>query len=134
MAAVEVLHSDRWGDILDRPADRCVEIRWYDTTSEMSGDDFNGFLEIYAGVVERCGRAGALIDAVQFKMDMAQMDPGWRDENIIPRYNAAGLRKFAFIMPPGMPAIGAEPAPEGPAKFPTAYFGARADALAWLDD
>ena len=65
-------------------------------------------------------------------MDMSLMNPGWRDQNIIPRYNAAGLAKFAFIMPKGMPAIGAVPAPEGPADFPTAYFASRADALAWL--
>ena len=60
------------------------------------------------------------------------MSLGWRDANIIPRYNAAGVKKFAFIMPAGMPAIGDDPAPEGPAHYPTAYFGSRAEALAWL--
>ena len=60
------------------------------------------------------------------------MSMGWRDEHIIPRYNAAGLKKFAFIMPEGMPAIGAAPEKEGSANFPTAYFGSRNDALAWL--
>ena len=60
------------------------------------------------------------------------MDANWRDANIIPRYNAAGVTKFAFLMPEGMPAIGAPPAPEGPAEFPTAYFGRRADAVEWL--
>ena len=98
----------------------------------MSGEDFNAFLTIYAGHVENCGRGGGLIDAVQFAMDMSKMEMGWRDEHIIPRYNAAGLKKFAFVMPPGMPAIGAQPAPEGPADFPTAYFGSRADALSWV--
>lgn len=43
-----------------------------------------------------------------------------------------GITKFAFHMPQGMPAIGNAPAPEGPAQFPTAYFGTRADALRWL--
>jgi hypothetical protein len=38
------------------------------------------------------------------------MDGPWRDVNIIPRYNAAGVRKFAFHMPDGMPMIG-EPRP-----------------------
>jgi hypothetical protein len=60
------------------------------------------------------------------------MDGGWRDANIIPRYNAAGVRRFAFVMPAGMPAIGAAPAPEGPGDFPTGYFGRREDAIAWL--
>lgn len=132
MTTVRAVHSDRWGDILDRPDDGCVEIRWYDTTSEMTGDDFNEFLATFAGCVEDCGRPGGLVDAVQFKMDMSRMSMGWRDEHIIPRYNGAGLKKFAFVMPHGMPAIGNAPAPEGPAKFPTGYFGSRAEALAWL--
>ena len=63
---------------------------------------------------------------------MAHMDGTWRDENIVPRYEAAGVRKFAFHMPAGMPAIGSDPAPEGVAKYPTGYFGTRRDALAWL--
>ena len=130
--AAKTLYSDGWGDIIDRPDDGCVEIRWFDTTAGMDGDDFNAFLATYAGEVEKCGRPGGLIDAVQFRMDMSKMNPGWRDEHIIPRYNAAGLKRFAFIMPAGMPAIGAPPAPEGPAEFPTGYFGSRADALAWL--
>ena len=51
---------------------------------------------------------------------------------IIPRYNQAGVEKFAFLMPEGMPAIDAPPAPEEPVSFPTAYFGSRADATARL--
>lgn len=125
-------YSDKWGECIVRPADNCSEIRWFDTTVDMSGDDFNRFLAAFAEVVERAGLAGALVDAVQFRMDMAKMSMGWRDEHIIPRYNAAGLKKFAFLMPAGMPAIGAPPTREGPADFPTAYFGSRLDALNWI--
>ncbi len=127
-----IVHADRWGDIIDRPEQDVIEIRWFDTTVAMTGADFNAFLATFAGHVEACGRAGALVDSVQFRMDMALMDAGWRDANIIPRYNAAGVRKFAFLMPLGMPLIGQEPAPEGPAEFPTGYFGTRGDALDWL--
>ncbi len=134
MAAIQVVYSDQWGEILDRPDDGCVEIRWFDSTEAMTGADFNDFLATYAGQVEACGRSGGLVNAVQFRMDPTKMDPGWRDANIIPRYNAAGVKKFAFIMPAGMLAIGADPAPEGPADFPTAYFGRRAAALAWLGE
>jgi hypothetical protein len=35
-------------------------------------------------------------------------------------------------MPAGMPAVGAPPAPEGPAALPTGYFDSRPAALAWL--
>ncbi len=126
-------YSDQWGECIVRPNDGCSEIRWFDTTETMSGDDFDNFLGEFASVVEGAGQPGALVDAVQFKMDMRRMSMGWRDENIIPRYNAAGLRRFAFIMPAGMLAIGAPPATEGPAAFPTAYFGSRQAAVAWLN-
>ena len=66
-------------------------------------------------------------------MPPQEFDPDWRDANIIPRYESAGVRRFAFHMPEGMPTIGAEPMREGPASFQTGYFGTRATALAWLN-
>lgn len=132
MTQATIVYGDHWGEIIDRPTEDCVEIRWFDTTSAMAGDDFNEFLTRYAEQVEACGRRHALVDSVQFKMDMARMSMDWRERNIIPRYNAAGLRKFAFIMPRGMPAIGTPAAKEGQAAFPTGYFATRTDALEWL--
>ena len=129
---IKIIYSDRWGDIIDRQSDDCVEVRWFDTSSAMDGADFNTFLTRYAEQIEACGRSNGLIDAVQFKMDTSKMIADWRDEHITPRYNAAGLKKFAFILPEGMPAIGSAPAKEGVANFPTAYFGARTDAMAWF--
>jgi len=133
MANPTIKHADQWGECIDRPDDNCVEIRWFDTTRDMDAEDFNQFLSAFATTVEASGRRGGLVDAIQFMMDMAKMSVGWRDKNIIPRYNAAGMKKFAFIMPQGMPAIGNPPAAEGPADFPTAYFATRADALNWLN-
>ena len=62
-------------------------------------------------------------------MNPAGVRMGWRDKEIIPHYNRAGIRKFAFVMP----VIGAGPAPEGPAEFPTAYFSEPEGAYQWLD-
>jgi hypothetical protein len=55
----------------------------------------------------------------------------WRDAHIIPRYGAAGVRKFAFLMPAGFPEAGSE-AVEGPAIFPTRWFVDRTEAFTWL--
>jgi hypothetical protein len=99
----------------------------------MTEPEFQHFLEQFAACIEECGLEGGLIDALQFRMDTSQLSAGWRDQNIIPRYNQAGMKKFAFIMPEGMPAIGTEPTPEGPASFPTGYFDKRTAALAWLN-
>ncbi len=131
MASTIVL-EDRWGEVIDRPDSDLIEIRWFDTTRDFDSGTFNQWLSRFAEAVEATGRSRVLTDATVFAMSRDQMDGPWRDANIIPRYNAAGVEKFAFLMPAGMPAIGAPPQPEGPADFPTAYFGTRQDALDWL--
>lgn len=130
--ASTIVWEDIWGEVIDREQADVIEIRWYDTTREFDRDSFNSWLAGFAGAVEAAGRSRILTDATSFTMAMEHMDGEWRDANIIPRYNAAGVKKFAFLMPQGMPAIGAEPTIEGPADYPTAYFGTRRDALAWL--
>jgi hypothetical protein len=82
--------------------------------------------------VERCRRSGVLVDSTAFRMSPAKIDGPWRDANIIPRYDAAGVRKFASRMPEGMPMIGQPPQNEAPGRFPTGYVGKREEALAWL--
>jgi hypothetical protein len=120
------------GEVFDRPSADLVELRWFDTTAEMSTAEFQSWLEKFAECVERGGRRGVLVDSTAFRMSPAKMDGPWRDANIIPRYNAAGVTKFAFHMPEGMPMIGGPPADEAPGGFPTGYFGRRQDALDWL--
>lgn len=126
------VYEDQWCEIFDRPSADLIELRWFDSTATMSRQEFQSSLSTFAGCVERCRRSRVLIDSTSFRMNPANMDGQWRDANIIPRYNAAGVARFAFHMPEGMPMIGATPAPEGPATFPTGYFGTRQAALGWL--
>ena len=127
-----IAFTDDWGEVIERPEHDTIEIRWFDSTATMSGDEFNDWLSRFAAEVERTGRSRVLVDGLTFLMPMQRMDAGWRDAHIIPRYNAAGVERFAFLMPAGMPAIGAPPATEGPATYPTAYFGTRRSAMEWL--
>jgi hypothetical protein len=131
-ARVEHLFEDIWGSIIDRPNAGFVEIRWFDTTSELTADDFQSFLATFASLLETLPGRAVLVDATSFGMNAEHMNGEWRDANIIPRYNAAKVRKFGFHMPRGMPFIGQEPAREGPADFVTGYFESRRDAIAWL--
>jgi hypothetical protein len=133
MAEITV-YEDLWGKIVDHAADGILEIRWVDASAGMTTNDFNQWLIQFATDLARLGRRFALVDAVQFRMARDRMDGAWRDANVIPRYNKAGVQRFAFVMPPQMPLIGTPPAPEGPADFPTGYFGTRADAFAWLGE
>lgn len=132
MTAVTNVYEDRWGAIIDHADAGYVEIRWYDTTSAMSVNEFHQWLANFATQVERLRRPGILVDATRFLLDPAKMSDEWRDAHIIPRYNTAGVKKFAFHMPEGMPAIGSPPAIQRPAAFPTAYFARRQAALDWL--
>ncbi len=129
--ASQVLYEDQYGEIIDRPDAGVLEIRWFDGTSQLSSEAFNLWLDRFAEFVEKSKRSRLLVDSTGFNMDMSKMDGAWRDQNIIPRYNAVGGEKFAFLMPSGMPAIGSESV-ESPGIFPTAYFGRREDALDWL--
>ncbi|MEE8330446.1 MAG: hypothetical protein V3R84_01610 [Acidimicrobiia bacterium] len=126
------VYEDEWGEVVEDSEADLIEIVWSETTAGMSIEEFNRWLDGFAGLVEKQDRHKVLVDSTLFLMDTLLMDAPWRDANIIPRYNAAGVKKLAFLVPEGMPLIGAEPAPDGPADFPTAYFGDRDDALAWL--
>ncbi len=128
----EQIYEDGWGEVFDRPTADLIELRWFDTTAEMSAHEFQSWLTKFAECVERCGRSRVLVDNTAFRMSPTKMDGPWRDVNIIPRYNAAGVRRFAFHMPEGMPMIGVPPANEAPGRFATGYFGTRQDALDWL--
>ena len=127
-----IAFTDEWGEVIDRPEHDIIEIRWFDGTATMSGTEFNDWLSRFAAAVERTGRSRVLVDGLAFAMPPGRMDANWRDANIIPRYNAAGVKRFAFLMPAGMPAIGAPPTKDGPAAYPTAYFGTRGAAMEWL--
>jgi len=129
---MQQVYEDKWSEVFDRPSADLIEVRWFDSTAEMSAGDFQSWLTKFAESVEKSGRSRVLVDSTAFRMSPAKMDGPWRDANIIPRYNAAGVRKFAFLMPDGMPMIGEPPAKEGPGRFPTGYFGRRQDALDWL--
>lgn len=127
-----IVHEDHWGSIIDHPDRDTLELRWFDSTAAFTGETFNDRQAIIAGALEQSGRHLMLIDAVQFGMRAEEMDVEHRDTHTIPRFNAAGLRKIALIVPADFPMIGMPPAPEGPSDHPTAFFATRADATAWL--
>jgi len=133
---IEVARN-QWGAVLHHPDTRTLELKWFVSTRQMTDNDFKATLELYASQGERlqpitCG----LIDATEFLHTFADNEAlAWRDEHILPRYNAMGMTKFAFHMPPAAPGTveaGGTPAIEGRASFPTGWFSTRERASAWL--
>jgi|SRR5215831_11256166 len=131
-ATVSHVYEDRFGEVIDHAAGGYLEIRWYDATEAMSAADFQNWVAAFAGEVEQRHRPGILVDLTRFRMDQEDMDGNWWYEQIVPRYNKAGVEKFAFLALEGMPAIGTPPAQAKGAAFPTAYFARRQEALSWL--
>ena len=128
---------NQWGAILHHPDWHTLELKWFPSTRTMTDDDFKATLELHATQAEHLQPITyMLIDATEFFHSFA--DPGvlaWRDENIIPRYNRAGVTKFAFQTQPdatGTVESGAQPAIEGRANFLTAWFRTREGAYQWL--
>lgn len=111
---------------------RSIELGWRAKTAEMSAADFQRALERLAHQIREREATGALIDVRSFRFAMTPDLDRWRTENIVPAYNAAGLRRFAYLLPPG-----ADYRPGGggdSATFVTDYCDDAEQARAWLRD
>jgi len=131
---VEVARN-AWGVILDHERWRTLELSWLSSTRAMNDDGFKKTLELFAAEGERARPGYMIIDATEFRHEVSDGVLEWRDREIIPRYNAAGVKKFAFLWPEGTPGTvetGGTPEPEGPANFPTGWFTGRGRAYQWL--
>jgi hypothetical protein len=125
------LYQDRFGAITYGAAKQILELRWSAETEVMTESDFRGWLERFASAAEQHHVPFALIDTQVFKHHPAADFGPWRDEHIIPQYNRAGIKRFAFLLAEGS-APNTEPAPEGPALFPTGYFDSRERIERWF--
>src|SRR5262249_15788870 len=124
--------TNQWGEIIHHEADRILELRWL--PSKMTDGAFKATLALYAWQAENIRPSFLLIDATQFRH---QFGPGvmqWRDDCIIPRYGAAGVERFAFHVPPGLPqhmeARGTGDFAE-PRTVPPHWGSVRRNALNW---
>jgi hypothetical protein len=121
--------ENEWAVIVDYKD--WLELRWLRSTSTMTDGGFMATLCLFAFEAEKARPKALLIDATDFTHTFGPGVMDWRDAHIIPRYGAAGVRRFAFLMPRGFPKAGEE-AFEGPAVFPTKWFVDRQEALHWL--
>jgi len=121
--------QNEWGVIIDH-AD-VLELQWLPSTKTMTDGGFMATLCLFAWEAEKTRPKALFIDATEFEHTLGPGVMEWRDAHIIPRYGAAGVRRFAFLMPAGFPKAGME-AVEGPAIFPTKWFVDREAAFEWL--
>src|SRR5690242_4387000 len=135
MSVPAQLASTTWAVILHHRDDGILELRWLPSTADMTDGGFKATLALFAFEAEKVRPAFLLIDALQFRHTFGEGVMEWRDDHIIPRYGAAGARKFAFHVPEGVPNTiesGGRELVEGQAIFPTAWFSDRNNILAWF--
>jgi hypothetical protein len=123
------LVRNEWGAIGQHAG--FVELRWLPDAPPMSDGAFMATLCLLATEAEKERPRGLLIDAVTFRHSFGPGVMAWRDASVVPRYGAAGVRRFAFVMPPSFPGAGTESV-EGPAVFTTRWFTVRDEAVRWL--
>jgi len=122
-----ITYYDKWNTL---------ELKWLPTTKQATEAQARDAMALFATETEKLKPRFLLVDTTEFFHRWADDMMAWRDREIIPHYNAGGVAKFAFVTGEGVPfptvESGAEPAPEGPASFPTGWFAGRDRAYEWL--
>lgn len=111
-------------------------MEWLEGSAGMTDNDFMRSMERYAAFAEERRAPNMLVDVTRFRHSPGEHVGAWRDEHIIPRYNAAGVKRFAFLVPPeasGTVEAGGQPEMEPPGNFPTGCFEDRQHIFDWFD-
>ena len=129
------LDRDEYGVIKHHTQEGVLELEWLEASADMTDDDFKASMERYAQLAGEHSTPNLLVDLKSFRHSPGKGMGPWRDEHIIPVYNAAGVKKFAFLCPAGTPGTvedGGEPTREPPGEFLTGYFFQRQGIVDWF--
>lgn len=124
-------HRNEFLSISHEREEGIVLLRWTEKTAGMTDENFKEALERFAGCAEQYSAKSLMVDVAKFRHSPSAEVGKWRDATIIPRYNKAGIRKFAFVTgkegaaPPGPPKAGE--------AFVTRFFGSETEARRWLE-
>lgn len=127
------LYRDQFGVLLEDLDHRMLELKWLDDSASMTDEDFKAWLDRFSAEAEARRQPYLVINVRQFRHRPGPEVASWRDQQVIPRYNRAGVTKFAFLLPEGSPGAGGTPAPEPPGTFPTGYFDHPAKIEGWFN-
>lgn len=125
------IHRNDFLVMSHEPESKLILLRWLERTAEMTDENFKDALDRFAGFAEQYSAKSLMVDVAKFRHSPSVEVGKWRDATIIPRYNKAGIRKFAFVTgkegaaPPGPPKAGE--------AFVTRFFGSETEAKRWLE-
>ena len=129
---LEQLYEGPYLRILWDENSKIIGIDWKETTAAMTNEEFKAVLMLFATHVEFKRALGILVDVIKFRHKVQPEVQEWRVKNISTRYAAAGVRRFAFLLPTGMriPPTMSQSAPEE--QFLTGAFDNFDKAWNWL--
>lgn len=125
------LHRDDFAQFIYDPDSRVLSILWTEATEGMSTEDFKAGLERLADYAEAHRSPRVLVDVSNFRFRPPPEIGPWRETQIVPRYNEAGVERFAYVHGAGATLPPATPSPDSEI-FETRHFDSRADAIAWM--
>jgi hypothetical protein len=126
---MNTLEDTKYWSMTHNPQTRSIELDWKRETSVMTTEDFKRALERLAGRIRDESATGTLIDVRSFGFRMTPELDSWRREQVIPAYNAGGLQRFAYVLPP---RVAYRPGDGGAtAEFTTEYFDDPDRARSW---
>jgi hypothetical protein len=132
----EIVAKDKWSHLIFYPDWNSLELKWLPETREATEEDARSSMETFAAEAVNRRPNTLIVDTTEFFYRFGEGFEEWRETNIIPRYNASGVKKFAFVMSPDYPGqtveSGLEPTIEGKMAFPTGWFRTRERAYEWL--
>jgi hypothetical protein len=128
------LHDDNFLKILWDESARIIGIDWKEATSAMTDEKFKDELTLFAGYVEQKKARGILVDVSHFGHKPAPDLQEWRVKNISNRYSAAGVQRFAFLLPNGSPIPPMMNQSSPGEKFATNAFNSLHEAKTWLSE
>jgi hypothetical protein len=110
-----------------------LRLLWTEKTANMTDEDFKRALSLNADHAAKHQTSGLLVDVRNFHHKPGPETGKWRSEFLVPRYEAAGVKKFAFVvgndapMPPNNTGMTTRKE-----AFETRYFRTPDEAEAWL--
>ena len=110
-----------------------LELIWTAETKNMVAADFKASLYVYAGFAVEYNTAKLLVHITDFGYPdaMGEELTVWRDQQIFPKYNQAGIQRFAFLGP--KEALPPQDPPQSPlANFQTRFFSEREQITSWF--
>jgi hypothetical protein len=116
------------------PDRKVLSFNWTAETASMQVHDFQEAVHNFAGFALDHPVRGLLVDLRQLRFRPPASLGYWRDQAVSPRYVKAGVKRLAYLAPPGM-IDQMRSAPDeyrDRRGFEEAYFASEGEALAWL--